>query len=323
VTSGGHGLGGFVTWSWFRVECDVIDAQLARVAERQHGLVTRKQALRVLSPDRLRRRVRDGRLVRARTGVYRIAGAPVTWEQQMLAAVMVAGVRSVASHWSAAWIWGLAGCRQPTVLEVMTPSRRRVRIPEIKVHDTQVMGRLHVTKHMRMPVTTVARTLWDLTSCCSFRFVERAVDDALRRRLTTLANLRDVYHDLRCRGRRRSTYMRAILEDRLPGFDPGDSDPELKLVRWLVSAGLPKPVQQHRVRVRTRTYKPDLAYPELKIAIEYDGWETHRPRSVFESDRERDNALRLAEWTVLRFTSRSSRRYVVATVAKALSDTTM
>lgn len=115
--------------------------------------------------------------------------------------------------------------------------------------------------------------------------------------------------------------MRALLEERLPGFDPGESAQEAKLVRWIVSAGLPRPVQQHRVRIGSRTYRLDLAYPHLKIGIEYDGWDTHRPRSSFDADRERDNALRIAGWTTLHFTSRSVRSEVVRTVEAAIKAT--
>jgi very-short-patch-repair endonuclease len=173
-------------------------------------------------------------------------------------------------------------------------------------------------RHAGIPVTTPARTLCDLTACCLPWIVERAVDDALRRKLTTLGQLEKVFLDLANKGRRRSTVMRGILEARLPGFDPGDSDPEAELVRWLVEAGLPRPKQQHRVRVANRTYKLDLAYPSHKIAIEYDGWDVHRMRTAFDADPVRDMDLEDEEWRVLHFTSKSSRRAVVDRVRNAL-----
>jgi very-short-patch-repair endonuclease len=77
-------------------------------------------------------------------------------------------------------------------------------------------------------------------------------------------------------------------------------------------------VQQRRVRVGPRTYKPDLAYPDLKIAIEYDGWDSHRGRTSFDDDRERDMDLEDDDWRVLHFTSKSSRRSVVARVRTAI-----
>lgn len=186
------------------------------------------------------------------------------------------------------------------------------------MHDTQVRGPRHFTHLGPIPVTTPARTLCDTTAYSPPWLVERGTDDALRRKLMTLRALMRVFLDLATQGRRRSTIMRAVLDDRLPGFQPGDSQPEVRLTRWLTSAGLPKPVQQHRVRIGNKTYRMDLAYSAEKIDIEYDGWETHRVRSTFDADRERDQILELDGWLVLRFTSRHGRATVVERVATAL-----
>jgi very-short-patch-repair endonuclease len=110
-----------------------------------------------------------------------------------------------------------------------------------------------------------------------------------------------------------------LLADRLPGYDPGDSDLETRVLRALVAAGLAVPVQQHRVRLGKRTFRVDLAYPVLKLAIELDGWEFHCSRSAFDDDRTRANALVAAGWTVLRFTSRSTDAEIVACVRAAMA----
>ena len=147
--------------------------------------------------------------------------------------------------------------------------------------------------------------------------VERAVDDALRRRLVTLRALALSPTLLDGRGRLRCTATRGILEERQPGFDPGGSPAELRIVRLLVRAGLPKPVQQWRVRFQGRTMRADLAYPDLGIVMEYDGWDYHSPRTVFNRDRDRGNDLELLELTLLKFTSASTDEYIVSTVRRA------
>ncbi len=88
-------------------------------------------------------------------------------------------------------------------------------------------------------------------------------------------------------------------------------------MRWLTDAGLPRPVQQHRVVVDGRNLRLDAAYPDLGIAIEYDGWDAHRTRTRFDSDRARGNDLEIRGWMVLRFTSTSSRRDVVEATTAA------
>jgi hypothetical protein len=113
--------------------------------------------------------------------------------------------------------------------------------------------------------------------------------------------------------------MRALLEARLPGYESGESPREDRLLRWILEAGLPPPTQQHRVRISGRPFRLDLAYPELLIGIEYDGWDAHKPRSAFDADRKRQNMLETRGWMVLRYTSASSRELVVAEVTQAIT----
>jgi hypothetical protein len=148
--------------------------------------------------------------------------------------------------------------------------------------------------------------------------VANAVDESLRRRLTTLRNLRAVAAALDGQGRRRSTVMREVLELRQHGYQPGDSNPEVRIAELLVRAGLPRPEQQVRIPFGKRTARVDLAYRDLMIVIEYDSFEYHSPRSVFDSDRARDRALELLGYIVLRYTSTTPDWLIVAEVMQAI-----
>jgi very-short-patch-repair endonuclease len=87
--------------------------------------------------------------------------------------------------------------------------------------------------------------------------------------------------------------------------DPKVDSPMESVLRWLLhEARLPRPVQQHRVvdgRGRQIGFG-DLAWPERKVLIEFDG-DVHRDRKVFVADLRRQNRLVLEGWTVLRFSS--------------------
>ena len=133
-------------------------------------------------------------------------------------------------------------------------------------------------------MTSPARTLADLSGVVGAQLLGRLVDDGLRRHLLVLDDLREVYDVLACRGRRRLTVLRAVLEDRLPGFHPGDSPAELDVRRILVDAGLGEPVPQYQVVVGSTVYLLDWAYPDDRIAIEFNGWDFHRTRSAFDHD---------------------------------------
>src|SRR6266542_3147807 len=119
---------------------------------------------------------------------------------------------------------------------------------------------------------------------------------------------------------RRPRRIQAVLAKRLDGYDPGESELEMRVLRAIVSHGNPEPIQQHWVTLGARRCRIDLAYPELKIAIEVDGWEHHRTRSAFDADRARENDLVAAGWRVLRFTSRSDAPEIARLVARLLDE---
>ncbi|MER7460952.1 hypothetical protein [Micromonospora sp. NPDC126480] len=105
--------------------------------------------------------------------------------------------------------------------------------------------------------------------------------------------------------------------------DPGaQSPPESQLRVRLVLAGLPRPVTQHPVRLPSGlVLHPDLAWPDYRVAVEYDGhW--HHDQDRLHLDRQRLNQLVAAGWLVLHVTSRRLHREfpkVAAEVRAALA----
>lgn len=292
----------------------VDNRSLDDIATSQYGLVAREQLLAQLSVDQIEARIGARHLIPVRPAVYRLVGAPTSWEQRLLAVCLSSG--AVGSHRSAARVWGIAGI--PGIrLEVSVPVGRRVRLDGVRAHRSTLLRSDFVTVERGIPVTTVARTLVDLSAVTSDERVRLAVDDALRHDLVSLAELTRCFESLAGRGRRRVARFRQVLEARQPGYDPGDSELEARVARWLVAGGLPAPVAQHPVRGHDHRYRLDLAYPDLQIAIELDGWSAHGTRSAFDHDRARGNDLELAGWTLLRFTSASTRDGVVGTVRSA------
>jgi very-short-patch-repair endonuclease len=273
------------------------------------------------SARQVERLLATGRLVAMRRGVYRCAGVPVTWELCVLAAVLAAGPDAAASFRTAAALWGLRYCRRPGVIELTVPAPRWVRLPGVRCHRTGKLRPGHVQVLRGIPVLSVARTIVDLSWVVPRPILERIVDDALRRGLLTVEELRRVYEDVCGKGHRKTTVVRAILLDRLHGFAPGGSDLELRVLRWAEQAARPhRVVRQHRVVVGGRRRRIDGAIPDLLIAIEVKGFDPHATmRTVFDDDSVRENELELAGWLVLRFTSRARRAEVFDTVARAVA----
>src|SRR2546421_6721911 len=81
---------------------------IPQTARRQHGLVTRAQALAAgLSPSAIEYRLSSGRWRRAASGVYCPAETPRSWRQSVMAACLA--MAGVASHRTAATLFGLSG----------------------------------------------------------------------------------------------------------------------------------------------------------------------------------------------------------------------
>jgi very-short-patch-repair endonuclease len=286
------------------------ERELAQIAHRQHGLVTRGQALAAgMSARQVTGRLARGRWHLVRRGVYAGGWVPPSWHQAVMAVVLAVGPPCAVSHATAARLWGLP-VPVGDGIHLRTPGNRRVALDGVVHHRAE---RDEVTVHRRMPVTTVARTLVDIGA------TERVVDDALRRGLVRLDDLAACLDRLDRRGRRRTLGLRELLADRLPGDRPAANDWERWLAAVLRRAGLPAPVRQFPVEVGGRRRYLDLAYPEERIGLEFDGFAEHGlVRSTFDDDRRRDNALRLAGWLVLHFTSRSTPAAIVETVTAAL-----
>src|SRR5262245_37893954 len=116
--------------------------ELAATARRRHGLVTHAQVRTVLTERTLRRWLAEGRLEAVRVGVYRVGGAPESWEQCLLAACF-ARPGACASFRAAAALWMLTGIDRD-ILEITVPGTSRVRLADVVVHESTVWGPDHV-----------------------------------------------------------------------------------------------------------------------------------------------------------------------------------
>lgn len=263
----------------------------------QHGLVTRSQALRAgLTTGQLRGRLECGRWIRVYRNVYRVEGSPVTDVQRLQAAVLAAGDGAVASHRSAAWLWGL---RDEMSLAVTVPKNRSPRLPGVAIHRQHVPS-CSTSRRRGVAVTNPLRTLLDLAAMGHHEILDQALDRGIATRLFTVTAVEaELTRESRC-GRCGT----ALLRERLQHRDAPSSRPpsvlESRFSRLVLTARLPLPHREYRVM--DGAYRLDFAWPEMSLAVELDGYATHSSTEAFRADRTRQNALVAAGWTVLRFT---------------------
>jgi hypothetical protein len=290
---------------------------VAPVARRQHGLITIEQLRDAgITAGQLRFLVADGPVAPVRRRVYRMAANPTTWAQAVLAAVLAGGPDAVASHRTAGALWRLQPVdRHAGVLHVTAP--RRLRLTGVTAH-----ARLLTAESRRtvsgIPVTSAERTIVDLAASMAPTELGLCVDDALRRRLIRLERL----HRLADRGIREGpaadSLARLGAPRPVPGSDPGGSDWERQMDRLWERLGLPPSERQYTVKVGDHRYVLDRAIPELKIGVEWNGFDTHGTRSGFDRDSDRRADLTAAGWHMVDFTSRSSPDRLVAAVTGAV-----
>ena len=260
-----------------------------------------------MSPSMIGRWISTGRLIVVHPSVYRLAGSPPSWEQQLLASVMAAGDGAVASHRSAAGLWGILAAEG---VELTVPARRRTRLPGMIVHRSVDVGAAHVVRRKGVPATSPLRTLVDLGAVVSGGVVEDALDRALAIRLVTVPGVEAALETVARRGRSGAGVLRAVLDDRALGSDRPDSLLEPRMARLLRQHRLPAATFQYEVRHAGRFIaQVDFAYPALLVALEVDGFETHSSPRALQADLRRQNLLVGLGWTVLRFTWADVVRY--------------
>jgi very-short-patch-repair endonuclease len=279
----------------------VLERRLARRAAKQLGLVTRHQLVDIgLSRGQIARLVHARRLVGITGDVYLVGGAPSSDVVQLAAACLATG--GVASHRSAAQLHGLVD-HAPSRSEVTIGSTQSMR-QGLLLHRSRDLAARDIVRMHGIRATNATRTLIDLGAVVSAAMLETALERALHARLTSFDRLVRRFFEVARPGRPGVGPLRLLLVDRDPLLAPAESDLETLLLRILRDFGLPEPARQLEVRVGDALFRLDVAYSELKIFMEGDGFGVHSTRTAFEHDRDRQNLLVLDGWLPLRFTWR-------------------
>jgi hypothetical protein len=164
------------------------------------------------------------------------------------------------SHRSAARLHGLYHYATTAAIEVCYLEGGTHRVTLGRPHRTSSLPDAHVTTIEGFPVTTLARTMFDLAGdpdadicgrpwCADAhrRRFRRALNDALAHRGLRFGELVIVTIDLARRGRKGSALLRALLEEWGPSYKPTESDAEDLFVELLELWGLPAGERQVRM----------------------------------------------------------------------------
>lgn len=256
-------------------------------------------------------RVLPDTYVRAGTG-------PPDLRLRSLAAYYWAGPGAVLCGYSAAELLGRSCAPSHAPAEVaVTAVRAGVRSrPEVTVHrDLLHPGEITDVDGVR--ITSRLRTAFDLARWLPLTEGVVAVDALARGEFAPDLLLNFTVRYPETRG------VRTVLDVLTWADARSGSPPETRLRLILVQAGLPRPVPQHPVLDdgRREALWLDLAYPEHRLGVEYDGGGHFATPEAARADAQRHTRLVAAGWRVLRYTAeemRHARDRIVDDVRRAL-----
>jgi hypothetical protein len=248
----------------------------------------------------VQRWIASGQLVRLHPGWVTLPEWADDWTVRAHAAT---GYTSgLLSHTSALVAHGLID-RPGFRIDVTLPEHHRVRSSRrLRIHRTR--RPCARTPAQGLAATTVARALVDTWDDAhrgrrSSRYSDLARNAVLRATRERRVTVADVEAEL-------------TAVPRLPGLVPlrellaqaragAQSQLEILGLRALLTAGLPPPQLQYGIDLGFGTLHVDAAWPEVKLAVEFDGAAYHSKADDWQRDLRRDAALAALGWVVLRF----------------------
>jgi hypothetical protein len=232
-----------------------VDRAVAELAGRQHGVVARWQLVRLgMSATAVKRRLARGSLHQVHRGVYAVGHRVLSQDSRWLMAVLAFGPDTVLSHRSAGQLWRIVP-RYAIAPEVARSASVRGKRGIVVHRSTIPMDERTIEDGI--PVTTVPRTMLDLSSLLDLRQLERAWNEMEVRGLTDSLSVPDLL--ARHPGRRGVAKLRVLLDgDESEGITRNEF--EEAFVAMLDHHGLPRGRMNADLAVRGRFFEVDCLW---------------------------------------------------------------
>jgi len=275
-----------------------LPSTLRNLAMRQHGIISRSQALRGgLTSDMIKFRISSNRWRQVHRGVYATFTGTPGRGAQLWSAVLAAGPGAALSHETAAELHRLAD-KPADLIHVTIPVKRRIVVVSGAVIHRSGRAVQSVQGHAYPPRTRIEETVLDLTQTAkTFDDVCGWVTRAFARELTDETRLCEAM------GARTKLRWRADLHELIVAADGGDhSVLEFRYHRDVERAhGLPEPCRQVPFSgPGGRRGRRDRVYEPYAVVVELDGRLAHPAENLWR-DKTRDNAAAVDGQRTLRY----------------------
>jgi len=276
-----------------------MDDQLRQLLESHGGVATSGELLTVLSRSQLDTRIDNGQLIKVWTGIY-TAGEP-DMLTRLRGLDLRVGAPVAICLGTAAAAHGF-DTEDDGDLHVLTPPRHLLRASDgLKVHRREGAPLVMVDgRRATAPAWTaveVARSLRRPRALAT-------LDAALR---SGTCDRQDLHMAaVEQFGRRGVVAVRELIP-LAAGEAESPMESEARLV--MIDHGLPTPKLQFEIiDLSRRTWRVDFAWPDRKVAVEYDGFDFHSSPEDLRRDRQKRAALRELDWSVLAIVADDVRR---------------
>jgi hypothetical protein len=237
-------------------------------------------------------RAQRGTLHRIHRGVYAVGHPRLEAKGLWMAAVLATGKGAALAGLSAAALWRISRWTTDEIF-VLAPNDRGRRAA-FRVQTCRNLDRRDVTHEHGIPVTTVARTLIDLTEVLSAPQLANVIHEAAFRKRFNERATRSAM--ARANGRARLARLEEALELNVRGSAGTRSELEDRFLARAHEAGLPEP----EINVAVEGIEVDARWGRQIVEIDGPGHDRPRTRA---QDEERDAKLRAAGYDVVRITA--------------------
>jgi hypothetical protein len=273
---------------------------VGRLAERQHGVVSRTQLRRLgLSEAAIDHAVGSGRLYPIFRAAFAVGYPPVGRHSRMLAAVLACGDDTVISHGSAASLQGLWEF-QPRLIDLIAPVEAGRKIAGIRRRHVPppLAGEAHI--YEGIPCTNPSRTIVDVAGIAKEPLVAGTVEQAA---VLGVLDVPEVDRILAGSRRRGSPCLRRVLEH-WRRYSPKTrlrSRMEARLLPLLSRHNIPIPECNETLVLAGESFEVDFLWRSQRLVVETDGGQFHDNPLAQARDRHRDEVLKAAGYRVPRF----------------------
>jgi hypothetical protein len=282
----------------------MIERNLARIAYRQLGLFTVRQAAEVgIAAQQIDHRLRVGTVHRLFRSVYRVAAVPPSFHQRILGGWLAAGADVCIARYSAAFIHGLpiGTLRNDTVdlLAWGAENQSRSRIDGVACRRT--VSEPHTQSWQGARITTPAQTVCDLAAVLSPDRLARSVDHVIANRMASIGSVSLLALGRPATGFKGRATLLTLLDERADGRVKHRSRKEQRVAKWLRSAGLGQFIPNYTI-AEADDLEVDFAWELSYVSLEVSPFFTHGSEAKQKRDIERRRLLAPTQWIVIEAT---------------------